>query len=216
MIGSTRVKVCGITHTADVAIACDCGADFIGVNVWPGSPRFVKPEQRKSLLREIPESKRVAVAVNPTVSDAASLIAEGFAILQIHFDPTTKACDVEAISQKIGPSRLWLAPKLPDGATWPKEILPLADTFLHDAHAKDSFGGTGKLADWNRFKTLKNTHPDKTWILAGGLSPQNLKGALEASADFIDLNSGVELSPGLKSAEKLADVRVLLLNYKQT
>lgn len=216
MIGSTKVKVCGITHVADVATAIDCGADYLGVNVWPGSPRFVKPENRKSLLREIPTAKRVAVTVNPTLSDATSLIAEGFSILQIHFDPATKACDIAAISQKIGPSHLWLAPKLPDGAKWPEEILPLADTFLHDAHAKDSFGGTGKLADWNRFRTLKNAHPDKNWILAGGLSPQNLKGAIEASADFIDLNSGVEISPGLKSAEKLAEVRALLLNNKQT
>ncbi len=216
MIGPIAIKVCGITRVADAALALDQGADYIGVNCWAGSQRYVAPELRKNLLREIPVEKRVAVTVNPTISDVVNLIQEGFTTVQIHFDPKTKACDIAAIAKKIGPDRLWLAPKVADGEEWPTDILKLANTFLHDAHAKDAFGGTGKVSDWKRFDSLKKANPDKKWVLAGGLNPQNVAEAVAAGASILDLNSGVEIVPGLKSAEKLSDVRGRLLNIKQS
>ncbi len=216
MIGSTKIKVCGIMHAADVATVNHFGADYLGVNCWAGSPRFVHPALRKNLLREIKSEQRIAVTVNPTLSETQQLIDEGFAAVQIHFDPTTKACDVQAISKKMGAEKIWLAPKVPDGVYWPEDIISLANTFLHDAHAADAFGGTGKQGDWERFKKLKNLYKNKIWVLAGGLGPKNILSALEAKADILDLNSGVEISPGLKSAEKLAEIRSLLLNNKQS
>lgn len=215
-MGDIKVKVCGITRVADAALALDQGADFIGINCWAGSQRYVAPDLRPALLREIPAAKRIAVTVNPTLSEVVQLLSDGFAAVQIHFDPQTKACDIEAISKKVGADRLWLAPKVADGETWPPEILKLANTFLHDAHAKDAFGGTGKLSDWKRFQSLQKAHPDKHWVLAGGLSPQNILQATQAGALIIDLNSGVEIIPGLKSAEKLSEVRTQLLNNKQS
>ena len=216
MIGDITVKVCGITRAADAALALDQGADFIGINCWAGSQRFVAPELRKNLLREIPEAKRIAVTVNPILSDVIQLLEEGFAAVQIHFDPQTKACDIAAIAKKVGPEKLWLAPKVADGEAWPPELLKLANTFLHDAHAKDAFGGTGKVSDWKRFQALQKSNPDKNWVLAGGLSPKNIVEAVKAGASILDLNSGVEILPGLKSAEKLSEVRTLLLNIKQS
>lgn len=216
MIGSVKIKVCGIRHAADVALVNHFGADYIGINCWAGSPRFVSPELRKNLLREIKSEQRIAVTVNPTLSETQQLMDEGFAAVQIHFDPSTKACDVQAISKKIGIENIWLAPKVPDGLAWPEEIISLAKTFLHDAHAGDAFGGTGKQSDWQRFQNLKNLHKNKIWVLAGGLGPKNILEALGSKADIYDLNSGVEISPGLKSAEKLAEIRSLLLNNKQS
>jgi phosphoribosylanthranilate isomerase len=216
MIGSFNIKVCGIRHAADVALVNNFGADYLGVNCWAGSPRFVNPTQRKNLLREIKPHQRIAVTVNPTLSETQQLIDEGFAAVQIHFDPSTKACDVRAISEKIGVEKIWLAPKVADGKDWPAEIISLAKTFLHDAHSTDAFGGTGKQSDWQRFQKLQKTHPDKVWILAGGLGPKNILEALKSGAVHFDLNSGVEISPGLKSAEKLAEIHTLLLNYKQS
>ena len=203
-------------HAADVAVVNNFGADYIGVNCWAGSPRFVNPALRKNLLREIKPEQRIAVTVNPTLSETQQLIDEGFAAVQIHFDPSTKACDVQAISKKIGVGNIWLAPKVADGLPWPEEIISLAKTFLHDAHTADAFGGTGKQSDWQRFQKLKNLHKDKVWVLAGGLGPKNIVEALGSKADIFDLNSGVEISPGLKSAEKLAEIRSLLLNNKQS
>ena len=126
MIGSARIKVCGITRAADAATALAQGADFLGVNCWPGSARCVPAAARAQLLREIPAAKRVAVTVNPSVAEATALLAEGFAIVQAHFDPTQTECDPKALSAAVGPARLWLAPKLADGAEWPADLIPLA------------------------------------------------------------------------------------------
>jgi phosphoribosylanthranilate isomerase len=216
MIGSARIKVCGITRAADAAMALAQGADFIGINCWSGSPRFVPATARATLLREIPPEKRVAVTVNPTVAEAVALIAEGFTIVQAHFDPAQKECDPQGLSAQLGVKHLWLAPKLADGAEWPADLIPLAEGFVHDAHAKDAFGGTGKTSDWNRFQKLTQKYPQSLWILAGGLGPDNIAAAAESGATFFDLNSGIELAPGLKSVEKMAVVGEILLKNNQT
>ncbi len=216
MIGSARIKVCGITRAADAAMALAQGADFLGINCWSGSPRFVPAAARAALLREIPAEKRVAVTVNPSVAEATALIAEGFAIVQAHFDPAKAECDPKALSAQVGFKHLWLAPKLADGAEWPSDLIPLAEGFVHDAHAKDAFGGTGKVSDWSRFQKLLQKYPQSLWILAGGLGPDNIGAAARSGAGFFDLNSGVELAPGLKSVEKLAGVSEVLLKNTQS
>ena len=111
---------------------------------------------------------------------------------------------------------LVLAPKLADGAAWPADLIPLAEGFVHDAHAKDAFGGTGKVSDWSRFQKLVQQYPQNLWILAGGLGPDNIAAAAKSGATFFDLNSGVELAPGLKSVEKLAGVSEVLLKNSQS
>lgn len=216
MIGATRIKVCGITRAADATLALAYGADYLGINCWDGSIRFVPIAARAALLREIPPEKRVAVTVNPSVADAAALISEGFAIIQAHFDPAQPACDPPALSAKLGLAHLWLAPKLADGATWPAELIPLAGGFVHDAHAPGAFGGTGRRADWKRYHDLRTKYPGSAWVLAGGLGPGNVAEAIAAGADFLDLNSGVEITPGLKSAEKLAATAAVLLKNTQS
>jgi phosphoribosylanthranilate isomerase len=216
MIGSARIKVCGITRAADATMALALGADFLGINCWSGSPRFVPADARAALLREIPAAQRVAVTVNPSVAEAAALIAEGFAIVQAHFDSTKSECDPKGLSAQLGVKHLWLAPKLADGAEWPADLIPLAEGFVHDAHAKDAFGGTGKVSDWTRFHKLVQKYPQSLWILAGGLGPDNIAAAANSGAGFFDLNSGVELAPGLKSAEKLAGVSEVLLKNTQS
>ena len=216
MIGTARIKVCGITRAADAAMALAQGADFLGINCWSGSPRFVPANARAALLREVPAEKRVAVTVNPTVAEATALIAEGFAIVQAHFDPAKNECDPKALSAKLGIKHLWLAPKLADGAEWPADLIPLAEGFVHDAHAKDAFGGTGKVSDWTRFQQLQQKYPKSLWILAGGLGPDNIAAAANSGAGFFDLNSGIELAPGLKSAEKMTGVSEVLLKNSQS
>lgn len=216
MIGGITIKVCGVTRAADAAMLRAYGADFLGVNVWPGSPRCVTAAARPALLREVPAAARVAVTVNPTPTECRTLLAEGFARVQAHFDPLLKDCDPAALSREVGKDRLWLAPKLAAGAAFPAELLTFSGTFVHDAHAKGAFGGTGQTGDWERFKGLLVAHPDRTWVLAGGLGPTNVTAAVRAGASFLDLNSGVESAPGLKSAEKMAEVHELLLKISQS
>lgn len=204
MIGPCQVKVCGITRAADAAAALHLGADWLGINTWPGSPRFVPAERRPALLREIPAERRIAVAVNPSPDEAVALLAEGFAAVQAHFDPSEALLDPAAISGAVGPARLWLAPRLRDGAPFPLGLLPLAQTLVHDAHQAGAYGGTGRRGDWDRLLALQSAHPGHLWLLAGGLGPDNVAEAAARGARALDLNSGVEISPGLKSVEKLS------------
>ena len=91
------------------------------------------------------------------------------------------------------------APKLPPGEDVPAAWLPLAKHFLLDTFHAQTFGGTGQTGDWPKFARHRRNHPDKTWILAGGLNPANVGAALrESGATFLDVNSGVETAPGVK------------------
>jgi phosphoribosylanthranilate isomerase len=215
MMGACQAKVCGITRAADAAVALHLGADWLGVNAWAGSPRFVPPGRRGALLREIPPANRVAVTVNPSPAEALELLREGFSLIQVHFDPAERACDPHALAAAVGASRLWLAPRLPDGAPFPMGLLPLAAGFVHDAHRPGAFGGTGLRGDWERHLALQSAHGDHLWILAGGLGPDNAAEAASRGVKALDLNSGVELSPGLKSSEKLQQVATLLRKIGQ-
>jgi phosphoribosylanthranilate isomerase len=216
MIGSQRLKVCGLTRAADIAIAQSLGIDYFGINCWEGSSRFVVEKKREALLREIPTGARIAVTVNPSVAQALALRAEGFDIVQVHFDPQAANCDVVALSQALTPAHLWFAPKVAPGNTFPEKLIPLAQGLLQDAYKVDAFGGTGQQADWSLFEKTIKSHPQHLWILAGGLGPTNVLAASRLGAGCLDLNSGIELSPGLKSAEKLALIWQELLKNTQS
>ncbi len=214
MIAGASIKVCGITRAADAAICLALGADWLGVNVWDGSPRFVPAGRREALLREIPAGKRVAVAVRPAPAEVAGLLREGFDLVQAHLDPA-EGDDAAALAA-AAPGKLWLAPRLADGAAFPESWLPLATTWVLDAHQAGSFGGTGKTGDWTRAAGLRDRHPDRTWLLAGGLGPETVGAARQAGFTHLDLNSKVELAPGLKSAEKLHATAEVLRNFAQS
>lgn len=214
MIGPFSIKVCGITRAADAAVCLALGADWLGVNVWKGSPRFVPAERRSALIREIPAGKRVAVAVRPTPAEAAALLREGFDTVQAHLDPA-EGHDAGALVA-AAPGKVWLAPRLADAAPFPEAWLPLARTWVMDAHQAGSFGGTGRTGDWSRAAALRELHPELTWLLAGGLGPETVGEAAKAGFRHLDLNSKVELAPGLKSAEKLHATAVILRNFAQS
>lgn len=205
MIGDVRLKVCGITRAEDARAAAELGADSLGVNFYPKSPRYVELGRYAELAAALPRGpERVAVTVEPTVAEVAAMRAAGLDRVQIHARVELPLATVRAWSEAVGPARLWLAPKLPPGAPFPKEWLPLAETFLVDTYHAGGFGGSGRTGDWAGFAARAAAHPAKTWILAGGLSPENITAARAASgAAYFDVNSGVETAPGLKSAEKL-------------
>ena len=115
----------------------------------------------------------------------------------------------------MGAHRLWLAPKLPPGEDVPVEWLPLAATFLMDTFHAGGFGGSGKTGDWAKFARHQQANPQHTWILAGGLNPENIADAVARSgAHFVDVNSGVESSPGVKDHAKLRRLAEVLASVK--
>jgi phosphoribosylanthranilate isomerase len=141
--------------------------------------------------------------VEPAPADLAAARQAGFDCCQVHFR-LERAADAAAWAGAVGSERLWLAPRLPPGGDLPATLLAAAGTFLLDAFAADKFGGSGRAGDWETFRRLRAAHPEKDWILAGGLSPDNIGEALAASgARCVDINSGIEISPGVKDAAKL-------------
>ena len=204
MSNRIKVKVCGITRQGDAIASLELGADAIGINIYPPSPRSVSLERAKELLETIPPGKRVMVDVAPTPKDLKKRFALGFDFFQIHFPLSTHHTTIAEWSNMVSPEWLWLAPRLPEGESFPEAILEYANTFLVDAHSGKLYGGTGKTGDWQAFNSLKNKYPEKTWILAGGLNPDNIKKAIQTSGTrYVDINSGVESSPGNKDAEKI-------------
>lgn len=204
MIDGVQLKVCGITSLVDAEWADKCGADYLGINLYPGSPRYVTAAHYAAMAERLPERRRVAVSVEPTVDELKAQDAAGFDRFQIHFRLEGWEAKAAAWGDAVGKNRLWLAPKLPPGTALPESLLALAQTFMLDGYRSDRFGGTGQTSDWEEFRRLRETHPDKTWLLAGGLDPANIGRALaETGARFVDVNSGVESAPGVKDLEKL-------------
>lgn len=204
MINGIRIKVCGLTTLIDAEAADAGGADFLGFILYKESPRYVSLEQWKSMLPNLPDRKKVAVSVVPKVDELKAMLDAGFDRFQVHFPPETPVDMVEAWSNVVDPSRLWIAPKLPPDQPFRAELLPFAGSVLWDAFVKDKFGGTGQTADWAAFRHERESHQGRNWILAGGLSPENVSDALAATGTkIVDVNSGVEASPGIKDPNKL-------------
>ena len=205
MINGIRLKVCGLTSLVDAELADRAGADYLGFVLYAQSPRHVKPAQFRAMAARLPARRKVAVMVEPSAAELAGAVELGFDCFQVHFRHELAPAAVAAWAAAAGPDRLWLAPKLPPKTEVPAALLPLARTFLFDAFQPDGFGGSGQTADWTKFRWHAEAHPEKTWILAGGLNPENIGAALKATgARWVDVNSGVEAAPGVKDPAKLA------------
>lgn len=204
MINGIRLKVCGITSLVDADAADAMGADYLGFIFYPTSPRYVPPAQYQAMRDRLPPCKKVAVSVEPAPAELARQLDLGFDFFQIHFNPQTPVAVISSWAERVGGARLWLAPRLPSAVDLYPELLPLADTFLLDTFHPDKMGGTGEAGDWAKFRRYREAHPAKQWILSGGLNCQNIAEAVAASGTkFVDVNSGVEQAPGIKSPAKL-------------
>ena len=206
MIQGIRLKVCGLTSLVDAELADRAGADFLGFVLYPKSPRGVTAAQYRAIAALLPDRKKVAVLVEPAEPELAAAVAAGFDRFQIHFRHDLGAGRVAGWVRAVGPERVWLAPKLPAGSELPAELLALAGTFLPDTVHSELFGGSGRTGDWMTFRRHREAHPDKQWILSGGLTPASIGAALAATgARWVDVNSGVELAPGVKDPAKLRE-----------
>jgi len=204
MIDGIRIKVCGLTSLVDAEFADRCGADYFGFNLYPRSPRHISLEAFRAMAPRLPERRRVAIAVEPTLNELAAMQAAGFDYFQIHFRSDAPTATVAGWSETVGAERLWLAPKLPPAENVPATLLPLAKFFLLDTFHPEKFGGTGATGDWAKFARHQQAHPETKWMLSGGLNPENIGEALRASgARLVDVNSGVESAPGVKDHAKL-------------
>ena len=201
-----KIKVCGLTREEDVKLTLSLGADYLGFILYPQSPRTVSLDRAVELAAAVPVGQRVAVDVATSLDDIKRYREAGFDYFQIHFGADFDHSNLAEYSKIVGKEKLWLAPRLASEDTFTEDILDYANTILIDTFVNDQFGGTGKVGDWTRFNALKERYPQTNWVLAGGLSPSNLLDALaSATADHLDINSGVEIAPGIKDGAKLRE-----------
>jgi phosphoribosylanthranilate isomerase len=204
MIDGIQIKVCGLTAPGDVEYAAACGADYLGFILHPGSPRNVSLRHFREMAEALPMRPKVAVVVEPAPGALAAMRGAGFDIFQVHFRHDIPLAAIQAWSREAGIDNLWLAPKLPPKVDVQEAWLAFAPCILLDTFDPTLFGGTGRPGDWPKFRRHSEAHPEKTWILSGGLGPENVGAAFAGTgARFIDVNSGVESAPGVKDHAKL-------------
>jgi phosphoribosylanthranilate isomerase len=193
-----KVKVCGITSYADAVMALDAGVDALGFNFFERSPRYIRPEDARSIIRRIPA---FAVSVGLFVNVAGpervtgTARAAGVQVLQLHGDETPEYCRALADWTLIKAVRVGT-----DGIPPGIEAYPV-QAFLLDARDDALFGGTGKSFDWSIVRGMQRVRPI---VLAGGLRSDNVREAIRIAAPYgLDVCSGVESAPGKKDAARL-------------
>lgn len=180
-----RVKICGITNYEDAIQAIESGADALGFVFYPESPRYIAPENAKSIVKRLPPFvEKVALFVNETPDTVRAICLEtGCTLSQIHFDATD-----EFFQQLHFPSlRVIRAQKKEDIFTYSDEYR------LIDAYC-ESFGGSGKRLNLEWFDGVDCSKI----ILAGGLDPENVETLKPYGFYGADVSSGVEAFKGKK------------------
>lgn len=190
------VKICGVTTAADAMLAADAGADAVGVNFWSGSKRYVAPAAAREVVAAIPSGVlRVGVFVNALAADVARAVGElGLDRVQLHGDETL------ASYAGFDPELLIRAVRVQDAASFAAAERWQAGLWLYDGFV-EGYGGAGTPAPW----PLIAAHARRPFLLAGGLTPDNVADAIRATRpNGVDVASGVESHVGVKDARKLA------------
>jgi len=205
---TVRVKICGLTRAEDVALAVSLGAHAVGVVLAP-SPRRVEVGEAAAILEHAgPRTLRVGVFVDPA-PDFVARAVHACRLDYVQLSGSETARDARAIARRVAalaprPVRLLKAVHVSSAEDVTRCAEYPADAFLLDAPAVDGrMGGTGSGFHWE-FAADPPWSRARVW-LAGGLHAGNVAEAVAALRPaFVDVSSGVEDSPGRKSAAKIA------------
>ncbi|MBX7054685.1 MAG: phosphoribosylanthranilate isomerase [Pyrinomonadaceae bacterium] len=197
------VKICGITRPEDAAAAVGSGADLLGFNFYRRSSRYITPKSAGEIISGMPGGVRtVGIFVNETAENICRIANEtGIDAVQLHGDE-----DAEFIARlrAVCPLEVIKAVRLRPGVEAVRTEFPAASALLIDSYAEGVFGGSGKLADWSAAYKM-GVAAAKPIFLAGGLTPDNVAEAVRAVRPYaVDVASGVESTPGIKDARKVA------------
>jgi phosphoribosylanthranilate isomerase len=202
---TTKIKICGVTQPDDAARTAGAGADFLGLNFWPSSKRYLAPDRAPavaSAARAAGAARLVGVFVNTSLAEIAANTREVVLdVIQLHGDEAPE--DIGAISRATGIA-VWKAIAVAE----PRDVAHLdawpVDAILLDAPAAGR-GGGGKVFDWTLARGARQAHPTRQLVLAGGLGPHNVAAAIDAVEPWaVDVASGVESAPGIKDPTKVA------------
>ncbi len=200
-----RIKICGITQPQQGIHIAKLGATALGFICVPTSPRYINPEKIQEIRDILPTNiDAIAVFANAKILDIVEIVnCSGLTGVQLHGAESPDFCQ-ELRSRLPDKIEIIKAFRIKTVASL-KELdgyTDVVDTFLLDAYHPQMLGGTGKTLNWQDLQAFK---PAKPWILAGGLTPDNIQDALsKLQPDGIDLSSGVERSPGDKDLAKVA------------
>jgi len=202
---SIEVKICGLTDAAAVKAAVEGGAAMCGFVFFPASPRNLTPKEAAELTKGVPEG---VIRVGLTVDADDALLAEIASVakvdmVQLHGAETPARTN--EVRERFGlPVIKVLAVQGPDDLAAAKAYQGVADRLMFDAKPpKDASrpGGNARTFDW---RVLKNQTFALPWLLAGGLTAENLAEAVKTSgAVAVDVSSGVEDAPGVKNVDKI-------------
>jgi len=194
----TRVKICGITRSEDAAAAAAAGADAIGLNFYLPSPRAVDVDQAAAIRRALPPFVTVVgLFVNASPQVVTETVRRvGLDLLQFHGDETPAQCEAFAMPYMK-------AIRVTDGVDLHAMSLRYASAraLVLDTHDEKLWGGSGRTFDWDAVPS----NLELPVVLAGGLTPANVATAIVRLHPYgVDVSGGVEQSPGIKDAVKIA------------
>ncbi len=198
-----RVKICGITRPDQGKAIASLGANALGFICVPASPRYVTSRQIHAVTEQLPDNvERIGVFANSTMTEIAQIVAEaGLTGVQLHGDESPDFCI--QLRQVLPQVEIIKALRVKNSQALKQldAYTSYVDTLLLDAYDPQQLGGTGKTLDW---QTLQDFSPKCSWLLAGGLTPDNILDALsQVKPNGIDLSSGVERHPGDKDLSKV-------------
>ena len=200
-MNNVAVKICGITDYEDASIAVELGAAALGF-IFAHSPRQVTPQKARDIISAIPPFvKTVGIFVNQDPIEINKVMRYcGLDLVQLHGDESPDFCD-ELMPYTIKALRIKDEASLRTAQAYRGNVRAL----LLDTYSKDKAGGTGETFDWQLAIKIKKL--GIPIILAGGLGPSNIEGAISIVRPYaVDVNSGVEKRPGKKSHALIKDL----------
>ena len=199
------VKICGLTDERGMNAAVEAGAAFVGLVFFRRSPRYVTLDQAAELANLVPRGvKIVGLFVNPTDTELEATLAQvRLDMIQLH--GKEKPARVDEVRKLTGlPVMKALGIANARDVVEAQQFEGHADWLLFDAKAPADAtrpGGNAVAFDWSLLKTYGGKTP---WMLAGGLLRANVGAAIKASgARVVDVSSGVETRPGIKSPARI-------------
>lgn len=200
-----RVKICGIIQPEQGKAIAQLGATALGFICVKASPRYVTAQQIQAVTAQLPPVERIGVFAGAEIEEIQAIaLSAHLTGVQLHGDESPSFC--HQLRQLLPTVEILKALRIRTSACLTKAATyeTCVDTLLLDAYHPQMLGGTGKTLDW---ATLQQFRPQCPWLLAGGLTPDNVQEALtQIQPDGIDLSSGVERSPGNKDLTKVAQL----------
>lgn len=205
-----KTKVCGLTRLGDALLAEKLGADFLGFIFYKKSKRYISPRMALGIIQNLdPATDTVGVFVDEKPEKIIRVTRQlRLSMVQLH------GCETNGMIRKLGRAgiRTIKAVAVDPGGKIISAVDYDSDLLLFDCMVEGRFGGTGRRFDPRALKNIK-----RRFLLSGGIKADNVVGACRVARPYgVDISSGLETRPGVKSPKKMKDFFKLMdkLNAK--